>query len=100
MLPDLTFRGSDPNVTPQVTMSLLPLQNSGSGYTVPPSVGGSNSAPVVRVGSYDVDQFTGQINTRIRARQMSLKIECNTKGTQWQLGYVRLDIKPDGRRGG
>ena len=100
MLPDLTFRGSDPNVTPQVTMTLLPLQNSGSGYTVPPSVGGSNSAPVVRIGSYDVDQFTGQINTRIRARQMSLKIECNTLGTQWQLGYPRLDIKSDGRRGG
>ena len=100
MLPDLTFRGSDPSVTPQVTMTLLPLQNSGSGYTVPPSVGGSNSAPVVRIGSYDVDQFTGQINTRIRARQMSLKIECNTKGTQWQLGYSRLDLRPDGRRGG
>ena len=98
MLPDLTFRGSDPNVTPQVTMTLLPLQNSGSGYTVPPSVGGSASAPVVRIGSYDVDQFTGQINTRIRARQMSLKIESNTIGTQWQLGYVRLDIRQDGRR--
>ena len=99
MLPDLTFRGSDPNVTPQVTMSLLPLQNSGSGYTVPPSVGGSNSAPVVRIGSYAVDQFTGQINTRIRARQMSMKIESNTLGTQWQLGYSRLDLRQDGRRG-
>ena len=99
MLPDLTFRGSDPNVTPQVTMTLLPLQNSGSGYTVPPSVGGSASAPVVRIGSYDVDQFTGQINTRIRARQMSLRIESNTLGTQWQLGYPRLDIRQDGRRG-
>lgn len=100
MLPDLTFRGSDPDVTPQVTMTLLPLQNSGSGYTVPPSVGGSASAPVVRVGSYDVDQFTGQVNTRIRARQMSLKIESNTLGTQWQLGYPRIDIRQDGRRGG
>ena len=98
MLPDLTFRGSDPNVTPQVTMSLLPLQNSGSGYTVPPSVGGSNSAPVVRIGSYDVDQFTGQINTRIRARQMSMKIESNTLGTQWQLGYPRIDLRQDGRK--
>ena len=100
MLPDLTFRGSDETVTPQVTMTLLPLQNSGSGYTVPPSVGGSASAPVVRVGSYVVDQFTGQINTRIRARQMSLKIESNTLGTQWQLGYPRIDLRPDGRRGG
>lgn len=100
MLPDLTFRGSDETVTPQVTMTLLPLQNSGSGYTVPPSVGGSASAPVVRVGAYAVDQFTGQINTRIRARQMSLRIESNTIGTQWQLGYPRIDLRPDGRRGG
>jgi hypothetical protein len=98
MLPDLTFQGSAPSASPQVTMSLLPLQNSGSGYTVPPSVGGSNSYPVVRIGSYDVDQFTGQINTRIRARQMSMKIECNTIGTQWQLGYPRIDIRQDGRK--
>jgi len=98
VLPDLTFRGSDPNVTPQVTMSLLPLQNSGSGYTVPPSVGGSSTYPVVRIGAYEVDQFTGQINTRIRARQMSLKIESNTLGTQWQLGYPRIDIRQDGRK--
>jgi hypothetical protein len=100
MLPDLTFRGSDETVTPQVTMTLLPLQNSGSGYTVPPSVGGSSSAAVVRTGAYAVDQFTGQINTRIRARQMSLKIESTTLGTQWQLGFPRIDLRPDGRRGG
>lgn len=100
MLPDLTFRGSDETVTPQVTISLLPLQNSGSGYTVPPSVGGSNEAAVVRVGNFTVDQFTGQINTRIRARQMSMKIESTTLGTQWQLGYPRIDLRPDGRRGG
>lgn len=98
MLPDLTFRGSSTTVTPQVTITLLPLQNSGSGYTVPPSVGGSNEGTVVRTGTYDVDQFTGQINTRIRARQMSMKIESNTLGTQWQLGYPRIDIRPDGRR--
>jgi hypothetical protein len=98
MLPDVSFYGSDETASPQVTISLLPLQNSGSGYTVPPSVAGSNSGAVQRIGSYAVDQFTGQINTRIRARQMSMKIECNTIGTQWQLGYCRVDIRPDGRK--
>ena len=98
MLPDLTFAGSDETVTPQVTMTLLPLQNSGSGYTVPPSVGGSSSATVSRIGAYEVDQFTGQVNTRIRARQMSLKVESTTLGTHWQLGYPRIDIRPDGRK--
>jgi hypothetical protein len=98
MLPDVSFYGSDETASPQVTISLLPLQNSGSGYTVPPSVAGSNSGAVQRIGSYAVDQFTGQINTRIRARQMSMKIECNTIGTRWQLGYCRVDIRPDGRK--
>lgn len=99
MLPDLTFKGStEGGATPNVTMTLLPLQNSGSGYTVPPSVGGSNSATVSRIGAYTVDQFTGQVNTRIRARQMSIRIESNTVGTKWQLGTPRLDLRPDGRK--
>jgi hypothetical protein len=98
MLPDITFRGSNENISPQVTISLLPLQNAGSGYTIPPSVGGSNAYAVQRIGTYAVDQFTGQINTRVRARQMSIKVESNTLGTQWQLGYCRIDIRPDGRQ--
>jgi len=39
MLPDLTFRGSTDGTTPQLVMQLLPLQNSGSGYNDPKSVG-------------------------------------------------------------
>lgn len=97
MLPDLTFAGSTGTTTPQATISLLPLQNSGAGYTVPASVAGSNSYAVNRIGTYAVDQFTGQINTRIRARQMSMKVECNTLGTHWQLGLCRIDLRPDGR---
>jgi len=98
MLPDITFRGSDSG-TPQVTMTLLPLQNSGSGYNVPPSVGGVDSGTVARVGTYTIEQFTGQINTRVRGRQMSFKVESDQIGTTWQLGAPRIDIRPDGRRG-
>jgi len=98
MLPDITFRGSDSG-TPQVTMTLLPLQNSGSGYNVPPSVGGVDNGTVARIGTYTVEQFTGQINTRVRGRQMAFKVESNQVGTTWQLGAPRIDIKPDGRRG-
>ena len=97
MLPDITFRGSDSG-TPQVTMTLLPLQNSGSGYNVPPSVGGVDFGTVARVGTYTVEQFTGQINTRVRGRQMAFKVESAQLGTTWQLGAPRIDIRPDGRR--
>jgi hypothetical protein len=103
MLPDLTFRGSTDGTTPQLTMQLLPLQNSGSGYNNPLSVGGTSSTaslPVTATQTYpiDLDTFTGQINIRVRGRQMSMKITSNTLGTQWQLGSPRIDIRQDGRR--
>ena len=99
LLPDLTFRGSDTGgATPTATFTLLPLVNSGSGYTSPASQGGTNTAPVARIGTYDVDQFTGQVFTRVRGRQMSMQVSSNTLGTKWQLGSPRLDIRPDGRK--
>jgi hypothetical protein len=103
MLPDLTFRGSTDGTTPQLTMQLLPLQNSGSGYNNPLSVGGTSSTaslPVTATQTYpiDLDTFTGQINIRVRGRQMAMRITSNTLGTQWQLGSPRIDIRQDGRR--
>jgi len=103
MLPDLTFRGSTDGTTPSLTMQLLPLQNSGSGYNNPLSVGGTSataSLPVTATQTYpiDLDTFTGQINIRVRGRQMSMRITSNTLGTQWQLGSPRVDVRPDGRR--
>jgi hypothetical protein len=97
LLPDMTFRGSSA-ANPQVTMTLLPLQNSGSGYNVPPSVGGTDNASVVRSAVVPVEQYTGQVLIRVRGRQMSIKVQGNQVGLQWQLGAPRIDIKPDGRR--
>jgi hypothetical protein len=103
MLPDLTFRGSTEGTTPSLIMQLLPLQNSGSGYNNPLSVGGTSataSLPVTATQTYpiELDTFTGQVNIRVRGRQMSMKVSCNTLGTQWQLGSPRVDVRPDGRR--
>jgi hypothetical protein len=97
MLPDVTFRGSD-TVNPSIVMSLLPLKNSGSGYTNPASVGLTNSASVTRTVDLPVEQFTGQVYTRIRARQMAMRVSSNALGVAWQLGAPRLDIRPDGSR--
>jgi len=96
MLPDLTFRGSTAGTTPQVTMYLQGLNNSGSGITQ------SGSADVINTGTapsvINVDQFTGQIYIRVRGRQMQMQITSNTIGTQWQLGAPRIDLRSDGRR--
>jgi hypothetical protein len=105
MLPDLTFNGSTDGTTPSLTMQLLPLQNSGSGFNNPKSVGGDSSSAegtVTATQTYpiDLDTYNGQLNIRVRARQMAMKISSNTLGTQWQMGAPRIDIRPDGRRGG
>jgi hypothetical protein len=97
MLPDLTFRGST-SPSPQVIMYLYPYQNSGSGVNNPASVGGSNQATVTRTATIPIEQFTGQVYTRVRGRQLSMKIRSTELGTTWQLGAPRIDIKPDGRR--
>ena len=93
VLPDLTFEGSSSSPTPAVTMTLYPMQNSGSG------TGNSAAASVTKGSNYVItEEFTGQIYTRARGRQMIFKISSDQLGTTWQLGAPRIDIRPDGRR--
>lgn len=110
VLPDITFTGSTTPLPaqPSVELSLLTLQNSGSGYTrgVDPvatdasdmSVAGSNAFPVARVATTTVERFTEQVNIRVRARQMAIKVASDGLGVQWQLGVPRIDIRSDGRK--
>jgi hypothetical protein len=97
VLPDANFVGSTTN-NPTMYLTLLPLQNSGSGYNNPESVGGTNVGSVIRSATVPVEQFTQQVNLRVRGRQMSIKASSTAIGTQWQLGSPRIDIRPDGRK--
>jgi hypothetical protein len=101
VLPDITFSGSTAT-SPSVTMYLKPMQNSGSGYNSPASVGGSTTpsgaAAVTRTATLPIEEFTGQINTRVRGRQLVMEVRSTALGVQWQLGSPRLDIRQDGRR--
>ena len=97
ILPDLTFRGSTAE-SPSVTMSVIPLNNSGAGYTDPASVGGSDNAAITRTATVPIEKFTGQVFIRVRGRQFAFKIESNQLDTTWQLGSPRLEIQLDGRR--
>ena len=97
ILPDVNFNGSNTN-NPSVMMTIKPRQNSGTAYGQAdnPSVISSNNYGVSSV--YNIQQFTGQVYTRLRGRQMAFRIESNTLGVAWQLGSPRIDIRPDGRR--
>jgi hypothetical protein len=97
VLPDVTFRGSSA-ASPSATLTLLPLQNSGSGYNNPASLGGSDNGVVTRIATVPIEEFTGQVNIRVRGRQLSIKMASDAVGVQWQLGSPRIEIRPDGRR--
>jgi len=103
VLPDLTFANSTANA-PAATMYLLPLKNSGSGYVINSATNANHSVAnesfrtVTRSAVLPVEQFTGQIYTRVRGRQMSMKVESTDLGVTWQLGAPRLDMRPDGKR--
>jgi hypothetical protein len=96
VLPDLTFENSTSSPSGDVaavTMTLYGLANSGSGAT------SSASQPVAKSTTYNItEEFTGEVFTRLRGRQMIFKVGSNQINTAWQLGAPRIDIRPDGRR--
>jgi hypothetical protein len=95
VLPDLTFSGSESTTTPEVTFTFYPMQNSGSGT----GTAVAKAVSEITAASYTVTpEFTGQINTRVRGRQLIMKVGSTNLGTAWQLGAPRIDIRPDGRR--
>jgi len=98
VLPDITFQGSTADA-PSVSMTLLPLENSGSGYYNPASVGGNSANTISRITTVPIEEFTGQVYVRIRGRQMAFKIESTALGVTWKLGAPRFDMIPAGRRG-
>ena len=97
MLPDVNFNGSTVN-NPSVTMTLYGRQNSGA-TPLPSDIDTVVSANnYTSVTEYPIQEFTGEVYTRIRARQMAFNIKSTDLGVSWQLGVPRLDVKPDGRR--
>ena len=50
------------------------------------------------LGPFDISSSTTKVDTRARARAISLKIENTAASQSWKLGTFRLDTQPDGRR--
>jgi hypothetical protein len=97
ILPDVNFNGSNVN-NPAVTMTIKPRVNSGTPYGISanPTVTSANNYGTST--AYNIQEFTGQVYTRLRGRQLAFRIESTGVGVNWQLGSPRIDIRPDGRR--
>ncbi len=50
------------------------------------------------LGPFTVNNSTKKIDTRARARSISLKIDNTSTSQFWKLGTFRIDYQPDGRR--
>ena len=50
------------------------------------------------LGPFDITSSTLKVDTRARARSISLKVENTSTSQTWKLGTFRLDTQPDGRR--
>jgi len=91
ILPDMNFNGSTSN-TPAVTLTVKARQNSGTAYTQ------GDSPTVQESAAIPIELYTGQVYTRIRGRQMAFRVASSDLGVAWQMGAMRIDIRPDGRR--
>ena len=125
IVPDLTFT-SNSFTNDTVTMTITPRANPGSAYmtgtlqnntlqmtgqstgitdpwgnyTVGTNAPVSTLTQVAPTGlyNYPVEQFTGQVYTRVRGRQFTFQIQSTGLSVTWQLGDMRIDYRLDGRR--
>lgn len=96
VIPDLSFRDSTTSGTsePIVEFTIKPQDYPGA------AIGAGNERNVQRnnAATLNVNRFTDQVFTRLRARSVALRVESNTTGISWRLGTPRFDMRQDGRR--
>jgi len=91
LIPDLTFDASTA-ASPQADFILQTRNYPGGPYLQ------TSTDAVTRTATVPVEQFTNQVNLRLRGRSFAMKIESSDMGVAWRLGSPRVDIRPDGRR--
>jgi hypothetical protein len=82
LLPDVLFRGNSPTQTVGVT--ILARNTPGSL---------KQTAAQMTIAPTTVQKFV-----RVRARQLSVRVESDALGVGWRLGTLRADLQPDGHR--
>jgi len=58
----------------------------------------NNSQASSSLGPFTINSSTTKVDTRARARAVSVKVANIGESQDWKLGTFRLDIQPDGRR--
>jgi len=91
LIPDLNFLGST-TATPVVDFTLQTRTYPGANYNQ------TDTGSVTRSATTPVEQWTNEVDMRLRGRSFALKVQSSGIGTAWKLGIPRVDLRPDGRR--
>jgi hypothetical protein len=91
LIPDLKFDGSSAS-NPVVDFTLQTRTYPGASYNQ------TETGAVTRTATTPVEQWTNELDMRLRGRSFSMKIESDDIGVRWKLGVPRVDLRPDGRR--
>jgi hypothetical protein len=104
VIPDVNFTNSlttnpvtGATLVPEVEMTVGVRNFPGAANNTDNVAGNTLTRDVITTAS--INEYTNQVFVRARGRQMNFKIASNTVGVRWQIGAVRVDFRPDGRRG-
>lgn len=92
VIPDLTFTGSTNISSPQATFTVKARNFPGENF------GNTAAGTTSRTAISPVEEFTNQLDLRIRGRSFALRVESDALESKWKLGSPRVDIRQDGRR--
>ena len=85
-IPD--FKSLEGNAKITLYFRDYPANNESTPSTTPPLI----------TGPFTITSSTSKVDTRVRGRQVSLKIENDAVDETWRYGTLRLDIEAGGRR--
>jgi hypothetical protein len=85
-IPD--FKSLEGNAKITLFFRDYPANNESTPSTTPPLI----------TGPFTITSSTDKVDTRVRGRQVSLKIENDAVNETWRYGTLRLDIEAGGRR--
>ena len=91
LIPDLKFDGSTVS-SPEVDFTLKARTNPGANFNQ------SDAETTTRTATTPVQQFTQELDIRVRGRQFAVRVDSSDLGVRWKLGAPRVDLRPDGRR--
>tara|TARA_R100001244_G_scaffold17467_1_gene18737 strand:+ start:49 stop:1896 length:1848 start_codon:yes stop_codon:yes gene_type:complete len=56
------------------------------------------STDIIEKGPFTISNTTQKVDMRARGRQARIRVSCNSTGTKWRWGSLRLAVQPDGGR--